>query len=84
MAPVVHGLENKYGEVMNFVFLDIDDPDTGALQDDLGYQISWRPYIFFLSSDGEIIGDTLIGTQNPETLELALRTVLQTEGVLQD
>ncbi|MEJ2759665.1 MAG: hypothetical protein P8046_14390 [Anaerolineales bacterium] len=81
---MVHGLENKYAGVMNFVYLDIDDPDTKDLQKELGYQVNWRPYIFFLNSDGEIVGDTLIGAQDGEVLELAVRAVLQTEGVLEN
>ena len=55
MAPVVHGLENKYGENINFVFLDIDDPATEELQRAVGYDRRLRPYIMLLNGNGEVI-----------------------------
>jgi hypothetical protein len=84
MAPVVHGLENKYSQQMNFVFLDIDNPGTKDLQKELGYSTSWRPYIFFLNSEGEIVGDTLIGAQPDAVLEQALIDVLRGDGLIRD
>jgi len=84
MAPVVHGLENKYSEQMNFVFLDIDNPGTKDLRDELGFQLGWRPYIFFLNSEGEIVGDTLIGYQQDDVLELAVIDVLRADGLIQE
>ena len=82
MAPVVHGLENKYGENMNFVFIDIDDPQTEKLQEELGFSRAWRPYFFFLNSEGEIIGQTLIGPQSDQVLEQAVIDVLVEDGVI--
>ena len=82
MAPVVHGLENKYQEQMNFVFLDIDDPGTKALRDELGFQLNWRPYFFFLNSEGEIVGNTLIGPQQDAILEQAVIDVLRLDGLI--
>ncbi len=84
MAPVVHGLENKYGDYMNFVFLDIDNPGTKDLRDELGYSTSWRPYIFFLNSEGEIVGDTYIGYQQDAVLEQAVIDVLRGDGLIQE
>ena len=69
---------------MNFVFLDIDNPGTKDLQKELGYSTSWRPYIFFLNSDGEIVGDTLIGAQPDAVLEQALIDVLRGDGLIRD
>ena len=45
MAPVVHGLEAKYGMYLDFVYLDIDDPATQEIRDQLNYSNRWRPYI---------------------------------------
>jgi len=84
MAPVVHGLENKYSEQMNFVFLDIDDPGTKDLRDELGFQFNWRPYFFFLNSEGEIVGDTLIGPQGDIVLEEAVIDVLRMDGLIRE
>lgn len=54
MAPTVHGLENLYGDQVNFVYLDRDDPETMALQEELGY--IYQPHFFLLDPDGAILG----------------------------
>ena len=84
MAPVVHGLEIKYSEQMNFVFLDMEDPQTKDLRKELGLLPSWRPYIFFINGDGEIVGDALIGRQQDAVLEQALIDVLRGEGLIRN
>ena len=81
MAPVVHGLEDKYGQQLNFIYLDIDDPDTKALQDQIGYNYRWRPFIFFVNGQGEVVGDAYIGYQNPDILETAIQDFLVEQGV---
>ena len=57
MAPVVHGLENKYGADIKFVYLDIDDPATAPFQQALEYDYRLRPYITVLDGNGEVIAD---------------------------
>jgi thiol-disulfide isomerase/thioredoxin len=54
MAPTVHGLENIYGEQVNFVYLDRDDQATLPLQEQLGY--IYQPHFFLLDGQGEILG----------------------------
>jgi hypothetical protein len=81
MAPVVHGLEDKYGQHLNFVYLDIDDPDTQALQEQIGYNYRWRPFVFFVNGQGEVVGNSYIGYQNPEILETAVQDFLVEQGV---
>jgi hypothetical protein len=81
MAPVVHGLENKYGDKVNFVYLDIDDDSTLPFQEMLNYDRRWRPFIFFVSSDGEIIGTPLIGVTPGPVLEQTLIDLLVAEGI---
>ena len=81
MAPVVHGLEAKYGEHVNFIFLDIDDADTQALQEELGYNYRWRPFIFFVNGNGERVGDAFIGVQDGSVIEAALQNFLVEQGV---
>ncbi len=83
MAPVVHGLENKYKDVMNFVFLDIDDPQTKEIREQMNFNLSWRPFIFFIDSEGEVVGDVFIGPQSAELLEQAVIDLLVLEGVYQ-
>lgn len=79
MAPVVHGLENKYKENMDFSYLDIDDPNTIRLQNDMNYEYRWRPFIFLVSSTGEV-SEVFIGVTPGDTLEQAIINLLMAEG----
>ncbi len=81
MAPVVHGLEDKYGGMMNFAYLDIDDPNTESMQQALSYDRRWRPFIFLVSSSGEVL-DIFIGYTDGKQLEQAIVNLLVAEGVL--
>lgn len=78
MAPVVHGLEEKYGDQIRFIYLDIDDPNTLALQAALNYERRWRPFIVILDGEGNIIVDDAgqnllwIGVIPGVTLELGV------------
>lgn len=82
MAPIVHGLEEKYGGHINFAFLDIDDPNTEALQQGVFYDRRWRPYIMLVDGDGNVVVDEngnkyiWIGVVPGEVLEQAIRSVL--------
>jgi hypothetical protein len=69
MAPVVHGLEQKWGSKVGFVFLDIDDPQTGPLKRQLGY--IYQPNIFLVDADGAILNQWL-GPVRESELEAAL------------
>ena len=53
MAPIVHGLEAKYTDRINFVYLDIDDANTQRFKDALDY--IYQPHIFLLDENGSII-----------------------------
>lgn len=53
MAPLVHGLEDRYESRMNFIFLDIDNPRTADLKELLGYKS--QPHFFLLDEYGRII-----------------------------
>ena len=80
MAPIVHGLENKYGDTVEFVYLDIDDSGTEPFQEALNYNRRWRPFIFFVTPEGEIVGDPFIGFTQGDVLEQALIEFLNAEG----
>ena len=82
MAPVVHGLEYKYGDLLNFGYLDIDDPNTDRLQKAMDYDRRWRPFIFLVSGSGEV-HEIFIGFTDGQVLEQAIITFLQQEGVLE-
>lgn len=53
MAPLVHGLEERYGARMNFIYLDIDDPRTTQLKKQLGYKS--QPHFFLLNPSGVVL-----------------------------
>jgi len=53
MAPIVHGLEAKYQDRINFIYLDIDDPASDDFKQALGYR--YQPHIFLLNGDGKIL-----------------------------
>ena len=53
MKPVVHGLEAKYKDRMQFTYLDIDDPDTASIKAALGYRV--QPHFFLLDGNGNVV-----------------------------
>jgi len=70
----VHGLERQWGEQVNFVYLDIDDPQTEPFKRALGYQ--YQPHLFLLDGQGTILREW-IGLVSEEDLEAALKEVQQ-------
>jgi hypothetical protein len=72
MAPIVHGLEAKYGSQVRFTYLDIDDPATEAFRNELEFS-GFRPHIFLLGSEGEILQEW-IGSTPVEQLEPAIQS----------
>ena len=81
MAPVSHGLEDKYGSVINFAYLDIDDPNTQSLQQAFSYNSRWRPYIILLDSNGNVYGTPFIGVTDGAVIEQAIVNMLTAEGI---
>ncbi len=73
MAPIVHGLEAQYGDRMNFVYLDIDDPANDGFKEALGYRV--QPHLFLLDAEGKILRQWL-GRISGEELEEALKEAL--------
>jgi len=53
MAPVVHGLEQQWGNRINFVYLDTDDPETADFRRQLGF--AYHPQFFLLDGRGQIV-----------------------------
>lgn len=53
VAPTVHGLESMYGDQVNFVYLDRDDPQTLPIQEQLGY--TYQPHFFLIDPNGAVL-----------------------------
>jgi hypothetical protein len=73
MAPVVHGLEAKYGDQVTFVYLDIDDPATNPFKSQLGYL--YQPHLFLLDGSGNPLNQWL-GFTTEAQLEDALMAAI--------
>ncbi len=69
----MHGLEAKYSDRVNFVYLDIDDPRTEPFKKQLGYRV--QPHIFLLDGKGNILGQW-VGAVDAVTLEQAIQAAL--------
>ncbi len=75
MAPIVHGLEAEYYGRVEFVYLDIDDPDTAFFKDILPYYGA-VPQFLLVNGEGRIIRQWF-GEVRRETLQEALDEALQ-------
>ena len=53
MAPMVHGLEAKYFGRIKFSYLDADDANTRAFQQQLGFY--YQPEVYLLDGDGNVL-----------------------------
>ena len=53
MAPIVHGLEDRYDDRMTFSYLDIDDPSTNVFRTTLGFR--YQPEFYLLDAEGNVI-----------------------------
>ncbi len=53
MKPIVHGLEARYGDRIQFTYLDIDDARTDGIKAALGYRV--QPDYFLLDGQGNIV-----------------------------
>ena len=78
MAPVVHGLEQKYMGRIGFVYIDISDERGDWLKSELGYRV--QPHLILLDTNGAIVGEW-VGATTEETLTLALEESLTDGGI---
>lgn len=85
MAPVVHGLEGKYGDQVQFTYLDIDDKNNQVFMEAFGYDRRWRPYILILDGEGNVImningnNSIWVGVIPGEVLELGILGALASQ-----
>jgi thiol-disulfide isomerase/thioredoxin len=74
MAPIVHGLETEYFGEINFVYLDIDDPENAKFLDQLGFR--YQPHFFLIDGEGKILQQWL-GPVTGEDFRMAFEGQLQ-------
>ena len=67
MAPIVHGLEDRYGDRMAFSYLDIDDPATADFRSTLGFR--YQPELYLLDANGQLIKKWVGPVQEQELIE---------------
>lgn len=53
MQPIVHGLEETYSDQIEFIYLNIDDPNTAQAQRDYGFRV--QPHFILLDANGEVV-----------------------------
>lgn len=70
----MHGLEAKYGNCIDFVYLDIDNPATQKAKDRLGYLA--QPNFFLLDKTGKVVWKKY-GFLTEAELETQLRPLAQ-------
>jgi hypothetical protein len=74
MKPIVHGLEAKYGDRIQFTYLDIDDSRTDSFKTALGFRV--QPQYFLLDASGNVVKEWF-GFVPEEELAAAFERVLQ-------
>ncbi len=70
----MHGLEAEWQDEIDFVYLDIDDPQTDPFKREFGYRV--QPHLFLVDGDGTVINQWL-GYVDAEDLEAAFNAALQ-------
>ena len=53
MKPVVHGLEDQFGDQIRFAYIDVDDPASSQLKSELGY--TKQPEMYVVDGDGNVV-----------------------------
>jgi thiol:disulfide interchange protein len=76
MRPTIHQIQDKYGAMVDFIYLDIDAANTKTLQQKLVFT-GLRPTIIFTDSEGKEVS-RLFGEQKQETLEQHIMDLLAT------
>ena len=74
MAPIVHGLESEYSGRVNFVYLDVDNPDNSDFKKQLGYK--YQPHFVLVDGEGRVLQQWL-GPVSAEDFKTAIDTYLQ-------
>ena len=69
----MHGLEQQYGDKVNFIYLDIDDGRTDDFKRQLGFR--YQPHLFLFDGEGNVTQEWL-GLVSAEELQGAIDSAL--------
>lgn len=70
----MNGLENEYGSEIDFVKINIDDPNSAAAKQEYGFR--YQPFFVLVSADGEVLQEWP-GYTDAQLFEDAFATLLQ-------
>jgi len=73
MKPIVHELETVYGDDIDFVLLNIDDPATQDAQRQ--YNFRYQPHFILVGADGEVI-EQWLGYNSSNVFEDSFANIL--------
>ena len=70
MIPMVHGLQKRYTDKIDFIYLNADDEATAAARDK--YEFVGTPQFVLLDPSGRQVGKALFGMLDEAVLVAAL------------
>jgi thiol-disulfide isomerase/thioredoxin len=73
MKPIVHGLEGEYGQDIEFVYIDIDNPESAAAKAKYGFRV--QPHFLLVDANGEVV-EQWFGYTEPIVFEDAFGEIL--------
>jgi len=74
MQPIVNGLEDEYGNEIEFVKINIDDPNSAAAKQEYGFR--YQPYFVLVDAEGEVL-ESWPGYTDAVLFEDAFATILE-------
>ena len=74
MQPIVNGLKDDYGNEIEFVKINIDDPNSATAKQEYGFRS--QPFFVMVSADGEVL-DEWRGYTDATLFEATFKSVLE-------
>jgi thioredoxin 1 len=74
LEPIIEKAKSQYGEKVNFMTINVDDPSNEQIIDQYG--VSPIPTVVFLSPDGQVVTYS-IGFAGEKVLENGLKKILK-------
>ena len=74
LRPIIHAAQDEYGDMVDFIYLDIDAPNTKDLQQKLTFT-GLRPTIVFLDAEGKEHA-RMVGVHTKEELDAKIEDLV--------